>query len=120
MISKVAVLRNNPTSNDTTDNPVNNINSVDIFAVQRQHSGDYNKLNKDDIINYLCLFSKNIILAPNCQQPSNDDALRLVLDSGAFPHISNNHFVFDSFFAWPSTASVQRVLLADGTSKAKI
>ena len=46
--------------------------------------------------------------------------MKLILDSGAFPHMSNLRHAFDSYFPWPPTAKVQNVLLVDGVSRARI
>ena len=51
-------------------------------------------------------------------KPSNTHSF--VVDSGAYPHMSNNPLLFDTLYPWPKTASVQTVLLADGKSKAQI
>ena len=92
------------------------IEAVDFAALQ----GDEYSFNhsKDNVSPYITLSSRSISLTKH--SPSPKDKLRLILDSGAFPHMSNCRYSFDSFHPWPASAKVQHVLLADGTSKAPI
>ena len=94
------------------------IEAVDFSALQGDD--DNNKHSSEDVSPYLSLTSRNIILASSNNNETTPAKLKLILDSGAFPHMCNNRFSFDNFYPWPPSAKVQDVLLADGTSRAPI
>lgn len=81
---------------------LSHIEAVDFSAIQGNPSD--NIPNTDEVSNYLSLSSRSISLNTSKDKHSLGK-LKLILDSGAFPHMS---------------ARVQNILLADGTSKAKI
>ena len=97
------------------------IETVDFAAIHGEanstNSGNY---NNDNVTPYLNIYSRHITIEPNLPRVPPVDKLTFVLDSGAFPHMSNNRFLFETFFPWPAEARVQHVLIADRDSKAKI
>ena len=60
------------------------IEAVNLSALQ----GNCDNSTNDDVSNYLTLSSKHISLQ-TCAQSSQSDKIKLILDSGAFPHMLN-------------------------------
>ena len=75
---------------------VSQIEAVDFSALQGNDCNNIN-LSSDDVNVYLALSSKSISL-DNPNEQNRENKLKLILDSGAFPHMSNSRVAFDSFY----------------------
>ena len=94
------------------------IDSVDLLDLQGNNDFVYN-LHNDDVMNYLSISSKHISLNSSLTNPTVLKH-KLVLDSGAFPHMSNDKNAFVTFLNWPPTARARHVMLADKDCTAPI
>jgi len=76
--------------------------------------------NKDNIDSYLNITCRHVQYnnPQETLRPSNK--IKFVLDSGAYPHMVNNHSLFIKYSPWTKQETPAFVTFADGTTKAKI
>ena len=119
------------TSIAKNDNMQEAFEDIDLSELQ-QATDDLlnfnNKLNKinDNVSNYLKITCNHVHLSDSVQlshstpKLNNKQMIQFIVDSGAYPHMSNDPKSFQTFTKWPREHKIQKVSMADGKTKAQI
>ena len=74
------------------------IESVNLSALQGDDSSMSDVKSNDNVNPYLQIHNKQVLVDSNNTQPTGTHKNRFILDGGAFPHMFNNRFLFDTFY----------------------
>ena len=112
----------NNQQNDFEDIDLSHLQQVtnDLLAFNNQ----LNNIN-DNVTNYLTITCNLIKISDSphlCHERTKraKHNLQFVVDSGAYPHMTNEPKSFSSYTSWPTDHKIQNVLLANGITKARI
>ena len=79
------------------------VNSISLSALHGDDSSVKDNDTNSPVTSYLNIYSRHILLDP-VASTSHHNKTKFILDSGAYPQLCNNRFLFDSYYDWPMSA----------------